>query len=539
MQTKNTLGTVISGSLQEGFSLRLFPETPMETVRTGKFVCIQGINYRFFSLITDVRLTVSHPDILLFPPSPEERLLTKILVQRDMYAVANIRPLVTVDQHNRVAPVTTIPNHFAPVTAATSDDIATIFGSEDDTSRSYFSIGTPLDMKASLCVDLEKIGERSTGIFGKTGTGKTFITRLMLAGIMHKKTAACLIFDMHSEYGFQARKEGEGQAFVKGLKTLFPQQIVIFSLDPAATRRRGLSPDHAIDIAYQTVHVEDIISLQHELNLHPTAFEAAHLLSAKYKNQWLAILLSQGENLKELAAQIGAHPESLAALYRKLRQVERLPFLYNETTAPTRHDMIDDMISYIDRGISIIIEFGNYSSTFCYLLVANIITRRIHALYTAKTEAFLATGRAHDEPQQLIIVIEEAHTFLHTAAARQTTFGVIAREMRKYYVSLLIVDQRPSGIDAEIMSQIGTKLVAQLNDEKDIQAVLSGTSQAPYLRSLLAALSSKQQLLIIGHAIVMPMIVETRPYDEAFYRAILTRAQQPPTAKLINELYEG
>ena len=41
-----------------------------------------------------------------------------------------------------------------------------------------------------------------------------------------------------------------------------------------------------------------------------------------------------------------------------------------------------------------------------------------------------------------------------------------------------MVDQRPSGIDPEIISQIGTKIVAQLNDEKDIQAVLTGASNA-------------------------------------------------------------
>ena len=47
------------------------------------------------------------------------------------------------------------------------------------------------------------------------------------------------------------------------------------------------------------------------------------------------------------------------------------------------------MMEYIDQGISIIIEFGNFTSTFCYLLIANIITRRLHALYIQKTELFL------------------------------------------------------------------------------------------------------------------------------------------------------
>ena len=118
------------------------------------------------------------------------------------------------------------------------------------------------------------------------------------------------------------------------------------------------------------------------------------------------------------------------------------------------------------------------TSTFVYLLIANIITRRIHTEYVEKTEKFLGSQKKEDEPKKLMITIEEAHKFLNPQAARQTIFGTIAREMRKYYVSLLVVDQRPSGIDQEIISQIGTKIVAQLNDEKDIQAVLTGVNNA-------------------------------------------------------------
>ena len=70
-------------------------------------------------------------------------------------------------------------------------------------------------------------------------------------------------------------------------------------------------------------------------------------------------------------------------------------------------------------------------------LIANIITRRIHDEYIAKTEKFLASQKKEDEPQKLMITIEEAHKFLNPQAARQTIFGIIAREMRKYYVSLI------------------------------------------------------------------------------------------------------
>ena len=178
------------------------------------------------------------------------------------------------------------------------------------------------------------------------------------------------------------------------------------------------------------------------------------------------------------------------------------------------------MIDYLDRGTSVIIEFGNHTSTFCYLLLANIITRRIHELYTEKTEKFLGSHRKEDEPKKLMITVEEAHKFLNPQAARQTIFGTIAREMRKYYVSLLIVDQRPSGIDDEVLSQIGTKIVAQLNDEKDIAAALTGVPNAVQLRNVLASLDSKKQVLLLGHAVAMPVVIETRSYDEAFYAAM-------------------
>ena len=47
----------------------------------------------------------------------------------------------------------------------------------------------------------------------------------------------------------------------------------------------------------------------------------------------------------------------------------------------------------------------------------------------------------------------------------------IAREMRKYNVTLLVVDQRPSAIDNEVLSQIGTKLACLLDDEKGCDCI--------------------------------------------------------------------
>jgi len=529
---QKTLGTIIAGSLSEGLVMRINPEAAIEQIKTGKFVAIEGEQQRFFCLITDLKLEVTHPDILLFPPTTREPLLKQALRAKDIYAVASLRPMLTLTTQGNKAPVKTIPPHFAVVQDATKKDIALIFGDEAETTKRYFTIGSPLDMDAAVCIDLDRLTERSNGIFGKTGTGKTFLTRLVLAGLIHNDKAVNVIFDMHSEYGLQARKEGSAH-FVKGLKTLFPEKVVIFSLDPASTRRRGGMPDVELSLSYSSIAVEDIISLNAELNLHATAYEAAYLIAARYKKQWLEVLLSQGETLKEFAQEVGAHPESIAALYRKLKAVERLPFLRHTT----EDDAIDRMMEYIDRGISIVIEFGNYTSTFCYLLIANIITRRLHTLYMQKTEQFLGTNAKQHEPKKLMITIEEAHKFLNPQTAHQTIFGTIAREMRKYYVSLLVVDQRPSGIDPEVLSQIGTKIIAQLSDEKDIAAVLTGVAGSSQLRTVLAALETKKQALLLGHAIAMPVVVQTREYDESFYTAVMSPVAVKSVDQLISELF--
>lgn len=531
---RKKLGHILSGSLVEGLVMRLEAACSLEDIKTGKFVCIQGDNYRFFSLVTDLELGVTHPDILLFPPTAQETLLADIIKKREVYAKVVLRPMLMLDKYHNKMPVKTIPAHFCPVYDATASDVAEIFGSELDDKR-FFTIGTPLDMTTPVCLDLVRFTERSNGIFGKTGTGKTFITRLILAGLVKGDRAVSLIFDMHSEYGFQARQEGTGKTFVKGLKTLFSSRVVIFSLDPVSTRRRGCSPDVDVVFTYQDIRVEDVISLQDELNLHPTALEAAYLIAGKYKEQWLEKLLEADGALKELAESVGAHAESVAALYRKLKRLERFPFLLKKN--PEKMTSIARMIEYLQRGIHVVLEFGNQTSMLCYLLVANMISRRLHEAYVAKTEAFLASQKTADQPRQLVIVIEEAHKFLNPNAARQTIFGIIAREMRKYYVSLLIVDQRPSGIDGEILSQIGTKIVAQLNDEKDIQAVLTGANNAGGLRSVLATLDSKKQALLMGHAVPMPVVIRTREYDETFYAAMVDTTAPKDAQSIIDEIY--
>ena len=55
------------------------------------------------------------------------------------------------------------------------------------------------------------------------------------------------------------------------------------------------------------------------------------------------------------------------------------------------------------------------------------------------------------------------------------------------------------------------------------QAVLSGVSGGDGLREVLARLDTQEQALILGHAVPMPVVVQTRRYDTDFYSAMGAR----------------
>ena len=530
------IGVITHGSLNQGVEMKLDAAESIEDVVAGTFVVVQGAQYDFFSLITDVSIDAANENILLNPPSQDDELLRRVMQGMGTYATVALKPMLMMDnrRHQELAEdapraVKTVPTHFSLVARATEDDVARIFGHETrDDGKTFFHVGEPLGMEAiPVCLNLDRLVERSNAVFGKTGTGKTFLTRLLLSGAIKTGKAVNLIFDMHSEYGLRARQEGDA-AFVKGLRDLFPSRVNIFSLDPQSTRKRGGSADQDVYLYADQIEPQDILPLQDTLNLNATAAESSFLLKNKFGKNWLRRLLeAEGAEIAELAETVGAHPASIEALRRKLIQFERYDFFKTEPSAG-KTDVLDALLDCLDSGKSVVFEFGRYDDLKVYLLVANVITRRIRDAYERKTSQYLQSQNEADKPPQLMITIEEAHKFLAPGIARETPFGKIAREMRKYFVSLLVVDQRPSAIDEEVLSQIGTKIVAQLNDDKDISAALVGTRDASALRNVLASLDSKQQALLLGHAVPMPLVIKTRTYDEAFYRAMQGRDRPTP-----------
>ena len=280
-------------------------------------------------------------------------------------------------------------------------------------------------------------------------------------------------------------------------------------------------PDaHELFIGYNQIEIEDLELLKDELALSEATIENAYIVREKFGPDWIATLLDMSlEEIEEFTLTNKGHPIAIKTLQRRLTTVvQKISYLRPRVS----HNYIDEILRYIEAGKHIVLEFGRQNNLLSYMLAANIITRKIHAEYVRRTELHMADPQTVPPPRKLTIVLEEAHKFLAPHIADQTIFGIIAREMRKYFVTLLIVDQRPSGIDPEILSQIGTRITALLNDERDIDAVFTGVSGSQALRTVLAQLDPKQQALVLGYAVPMPVVIATRSFDSDFYKAIST-----------------
>jgi DNA helicase HerA-like ATPase len=507
------LGVVVGGSLNKGLDVKLDRETEIENLAVGRYVVVRGQRKRFFCMITDVVLDATNPAIRSDPPDLSDPFLREVYSGTAAFGTIHVAPMLTIDvEEGEPKPVKTIPSHFMPVEIATGDDVNDVFGQEDPT---HFNVGAPLELETTqVNLDLRRLVERSVGVFGKSGTGKSFLTRILLAGIIKNDVAVNLIFDMHNDYGWAVRDEAGAQA--KGLRQLFGSKVAIFTLDDEASRRRGARADHVVTIGYDDIQPEDLAMLKTTMDLSDPMIDAAYELQKLWGKGWIGGLIDAGPEIMEmLKEELAASYASVLALKRRVQRFERFGFLVPEAI----DDSAQKILEFIEQRKSVVLEFGRFGNALeAYILVANYLTRRIHEMYVKKVET--ALGDDSLEPPQLLITIEEAHKFLDPAIARQTVFGTIAREMRKYNVTLLVVDQRPSGIDEEVMSQIGTRVTALLDNERDITAVLMGVSGAGGLREVLARLDSRQQAIILGHAVPMPVVVKTRSYDTDFYKSL-------------------
>src|SRR5512142_2451815 len=198
-ETLKSIGYIVGGGLKESFKARL-TVTPQD-VQEGAFVVIPSGNWQFYGLVTDLQLGATDPRFA--DEQSESRLpaaLARALHGQTLYTNLEILPSLMLEigpdpaapeyqqwitehpEKPHPLPVKTVPPHHAPVSLASAGDIAEIFG--DPAKEDNFIIGYTREQGHPVCINLDHFVQRSAGVFGATGTGKSFLTRILLAGLV-------------------------------------------------------------------------------------------------------------------------------------------------------------------------------------------------------------------------------------------------------------------------------------------------------------------------------------------------------------------
>ena len=118
----------------------------------------------------------------------------------------------------------------------------------------------------------------------------------------------------------------------------------------------------------------------------------------------------------------------------------------------------------------------------------------------------------------VLIVCEEAHRYAPAESSdrflpTREALARIAKEGRKYGVSLALITQRPSELDPTILSQCSTAIAMRLSTERDQSVVRANTHEGALDLLDFLPLLGDREAVVLGQGVVMPMRIRFRDLD--------------------------
>lgn len=175
-----------------------------------------------------------------------------------------------------------------------------------------------------------------------------------------------------------------------------------------------------------------------------------------------------------------------------------------------RRSLIDEIESFIqstsDRILRISLQYLSFSF-YAREIVANTVGRLL--LEQARESRFMQ--------KPLLIVVDEGHHFLNRNLVEGDldypldAFAVIAKEGRKYGLTICIATQRPRDIPEGVLSQIGTFIVHRVINDFDQQVIERASSQADKTVVLMLPILGPGEAVILGVDFPVPLHVRIQP----------------------------
>ena len=164
-------------------------------------------------------------------------------------------------------------------------------------------------------------------------------------------------------------------------------------------------------------------------------------------------------------------------------------------------------------------ENGQITLIDLSLIPSDIIHVVVAVLSRLTFEAIQRYRKIYKKELPTTIVLEEAHTFLrefnnNTNNICLETFERIAREGRKFGLSMVLSSQRPSELSQTVLSQCNTFLLHRIVNDRDQDLVkkLVPDSLSGLLKEL--PILPSRKAILVGWAFPIPVLVEMRFLDK-------------------------
>ncbi len=385
-----------------------------------------------------------------------------------------------------------------------------------------------IDDSAKAFLDGNKLFQRHASLLGSTGSGKSWAVASILEQAAKLPSANLIVFDLHGEYreltyARHLRIPGPEELGKEDPTLLFLpywllnaeelQALFIDSSEFSAHNQVMVFQDSVVERKKETLESLEKHDVLAAFTLDsPVPFSlAAVIAEINNRNEEMV----EGAKSPKQGPFFGKFSRLLLRLNSKVDD-KRYGFLFQAPKAEHEYEamaaMMVRLMDYSTPGAQIkVIDFSEVPADILPIIVG-LVARVVYQVQ-------FWTDRARRRP--FSFVCDEAHLYLPKKEGRNPveqraieTFEKIAKEGRKYGVSLLIVSQRPSDVSSTILSQCNNVISLRLTNGEDQATVKRLMPES--LGGMMDCLPNLDigEALVVGDAVLLPSRIRLYPPNE-------------------------
>ena len=503
----------------------------MTTIAVGNLIAIQGRTTSEFLIGIIERVTRSLSEIILLEDISNEKEILPNESQSDFIRVVLIGTYKTVDgdlKNTFKRGADCFPQIDRDCFHITGNNLQLFMNllSANVKENERLTLGHFIaDETAVAIANGDKFFQRHAAILGSTGSGKSWAVALILERAATLKAANLIIFDMHGEYSTLCRGEsaiaqqyriaGPGDLDGTDESSLFVPYwllnreemlaLVLDRSDENAPNQATRFTFHVRKLKEETLKQENKSDILETFTVDsPIPYNINSLLEMLNNDNTEMVPKDTGSGLKQ-GTWYGRLSRFIARLQSKIDD-RRCGFMFQPPKKCNDYNWLEEMliklfsISKAERGIKVI-DFSEVPSDVLPI-ITGVLARLLYNI-----QFWMDKNSRHP----LTIICDEAHLYLPVRDSAEAAekraleaFERIAKEGRKYGVSLLVVSQRPSDVSRTLLSQCNNFLVLRLTNDRDQSVVKRLLPESMGGITDILPLLDLGEALLLGDSILLP-----------------------------------